>query len=227
MRRDAFLKTLLLGGLGAEVIRMMRTMAGPERFRAGCDLYFERHDGQAATCDDFVAALEDASGEDLSRFKIWYSQAGTPKVRARLEHDPASGQALLHLSQSVPPTPGQPVKAPMPIPLKTALIGDRLIVASWGFRGGIPGRAQRKTPPPVGSGDLDEAPGDDLLLHACAHYHRRGCVSLPSSGWDRVVPQRYGHQGDGWRVRSAGLFWSATRARSRVRCCVKGGCSEQ
>ncbi|MBA3527057.1 MAG: aminopeptidase N [Sphingomonas sp.] len=109
---------------GAELIRMMRTILGPEKFRAGTDLYFERHDGEAATCDDFVRALEDASGEDLSHFKLWYSQAGTPKVRARLEHDPGSGQALLHLSQAVPPTPGQPVKKPMPIPLKTALIGE-------------------------------------------------------------------------------------------------------
>jgi aminopeptidase N len=110
---------------GAELIGMLHTILGPEKFRAGTDLYFDRHDGEAATCDDFVAALEDSSGEDLSRFKIWYSQAGTPKVRARLEHDPESGAALLRLAQSVAPTPGQPVKAPMPIPLKTALIGER------------------------------------------------------------------------------------------------------
>ena len=75
---------------GAELIRMMATVLGPEKFRAGTDLYFERHDGEAATCDDFVKALEDASGVDLSPFKIWYSQAGTPKVKARLEHDPAA-----------------------------------------------------------------------------------------------------------------------------------------
>ena len=109
---------------GAELIRMMRTILGPEKYRAGTDLYFQRHDGEAATCDDFVKALEDASGEDLSRFKIWYSQAGTPKVRARVEQDAGSGRASLHLSQSVPPTPGQAVKKPMPIPLKTALIGE-------------------------------------------------------------------------------------------------------
>ena len=68
---------------GAELIRMMATVLGPEKFRAGTDLYFSRHDGEAATCDDFVKALEDASGADLSQFKIWYSQAGTPKVQAR------------------------------------------------------------------------------------------------------------------------------------------------
>jgi aminopeptidase N len=109
---------------GAEVIRMMATVLGPEKFREGTDLYFERHDGEAATCDDFVAALEDGSGVDLTPFKIWYSQAGTPKVRARVEHDAVAGTATLHLEQHEDPTPGQPVKQPMPIPLKTALIGE-------------------------------------------------------------------------------------------------------
>lgn len=109
---------------GAEVIRMLATVLGPEKFRKGTDLYFERHDGAAATCDDFVRALEDASGVDLTPFKIWYSQAGTPKIRARLEHDPATKTATLHLEQHQDPTPGQPTKQPMPIPLKTALIGE-------------------------------------------------------------------------------------------------------
>ena len=72
---------------GAELIRMMRTMLGPEKFRAGTDLYFERHDGQAVTCEDFVKAMEDASGVDLGQFRLWYSQAGTPRVTARLEQD--------------------------------------------------------------------------------------------------------------------------------------------
>jgi aminopeptidase N len=107
---------------GAELIRMMKTLLGEEKFRAGTDLYFERNDGKAVTCDDFVAAMEEASGVDLTHFKLWYSQAGTPKLRARLEQD--GGKAVLRLSQSVPPTPGQPVKKPMAIPLKTALIGE-------------------------------------------------------------------------------------------------------
>ena len=108
---------------GAEVIRMFHTVLGAERFRAGTDLYFKRHDGEAATCDDFVRSLEDANDVDLSAFKIWYSQAGTPKIKARLEHDPTKKIALLHLEQVEDPTPGQPTKAPMPIPLKTALLG--------------------------------------------------------------------------------------------------------
>ena len=108
---------------GAEVIRMMRTILGDEAFRKGSDLYFERHDGQAVTCEDFVTAMEDASGIDLSQFRLWYSQAGTPRVDVRIDHDAASSQATLHLSQAVPSTPGQTGKAPMVLPLKTALIG--------------------------------------------------------------------------------------------------------
>ena len=109
---------------GAELIRMFATVLGPDKFRAGTDLYFERHDGTAATCDDFVAALEDGSGVDLSRFRSWYEQAGTPRVTARLSHDPAARTARLDLAQTIPPTPGQPSKQPMPIPLRTALVGE-------------------------------------------------------------------------------------------------------
>ena len=107
---------------GAEVIRMMRTIVGPEPFRAGSDLYFERHDGQAVTCEDFVTAMEDASGVDLGQFRLWYSQAGTPRVTARLDHDADARRATLSLTQSIPDTPGQVGKAPMVIPLRTALI---------------------------------------------------------------------------------------------------------
>jgi aminopeptidase N len=106
---------------GAEVIRMMHTLLGPEKFRAGSDLYFERHDGQAVTCEDFVLAMEAASGVDLGQFRLWYSQAGTPRVKAEMAHDPATGKAALTLTQSVPDTPGQSGKAPMAIPLKLAL----------------------------------------------------------------------------------------------------------
>ena len=109
---------------GAEVIRMFHTVLGPEKFRAGTDLYFKRHDGEAATCDDFVKALEDASNVDLGAYKIWYSQSGTPRVKAELEHDAPGRTATLHLEQLEDPTPGQPTKQPMPIPLRTALIGE-------------------------------------------------------------------------------------------------------
>ena len=103
---------------GAEIIRMMHTMVGPERFRKGTDLYFERHDGEAATCEDFVKAIEEGAGIDLTQFRLWYGQAGTPRITARIDTDDATGDRTLHLSQSVPPTPGQPDKAPMLIPLR-------------------------------------------------------------------------------------------------------------
>ena len=109
---------------GAEVIRMLHTLLGPHKFRAGTDLYFERHDGQAVTCEDFVAALEDASGVDLTQFRLWYSQAGTPRVKAALSHEPAGGRARLTLEQTVPVTPGQPSKQPTLIPLRVALFGE-------------------------------------------------------------------------------------------------------
>ena len=108
---------------GAELIRMMKTILGDEKFRAGADLYFNRHDGQAVTCEDFVKAMEDGGGVDLSRFRLWYEQAGTPKVTARLDHDADARTATLHLTQLVPPTPDQDAKQPMPIPLRTALLG--------------------------------------------------------------------------------------------------------
>ncbi|MFZ1743013.1 MAG: aminopeptidase N [Pontixanthobacter sp.] len=123
---------------GAEVIRMMRTMCGPDAFRKGTDLYFERHDGEAATCEDFITAMEDGAGLDLTQFRLWYSQAGTPKVDVVLTHQGET--ATLALKQTVPPTPDQPGKKPMPIPLKLALFdrdtghhsGEQLIVLNKG-----------------------------------------------------------------------------------------------
>lgn len=104
---------------GAEVIRMMRSMAGEEAFRKGTDLYFERHDGEAATCEDFVRAIEDGAGLDLEQFRLWYSQAGTPRVEVS---EAVEGDALvLTLKQSVPDTPGQTGKSAMPIPLRLAV----------------------------------------------------------------------------------------------------------
>jgi aminopeptidase N len=106
---------------GAEVIRMMHTILGPTKFRAATDLYFDRFDGTAATCEDFVRCMEEAGGVDLTQFRRWYSQAGTPRVSATLAQE--GGRARLSLRQIVPPTPGQPVKEPMVIPLKLRLFG--------------------------------------------------------------------------------------------------------
>jgi aminopeptidase N len=108
---------------GAEVIRMLHTLLGPEGFRNGMDLYFSYHDGQAVTCDDFVACMAEANGVDLDQFMHWYSQAGTPCLTARGSWDAASGSYTLSLAQHTPPTPGQPAKQPLHIPVAVGLIG--------------------------------------------------------------------------------------------------------
>jgi aminopeptidase N len=108
---------------GAELCRMLQTLLGRDGFRAGLDLYFERHDGQAVTVEDFVAAMADATGRDLSQFMLWYTQSGTPELACTLDYDPRAKTARLSVSQVVPPTPGQAKKKPMMIPLKLGLIG--------------------------------------------------------------------------------------------------------
>ncbi|MGY0712482.1 aminopeptidase N [Azospirillum argentinense] len=108
---------------GSEVIRMYHTLLGPQGFRKGMDLYFQRHDGQAVTCDDFAAAMSDATGVDLTQFKRWYRQAGTPELDVTGAYDEAAKTYRLTVKQTVPPTPGQPVKEPMHIPLVMGLLG--------------------------------------------------------------------------------------------------------
>ena len=113
---------------GAEVVRMMQTLIGREGFRLGMALYFQRHDGQAVTCDDFAQAMADANPHsDLARllpqFKRWYAQSGTPVITARGQYDAAAQRYTLTLAQSCPPTPGQPDKAPLVIPVRLGLIG--------------------------------------------------------------------------------------------------------
>ncbi|NVK20209.1 MAG: aminopeptidase N [Methylocystaceae bacterium] len=107
---------------GSEVIRMMHTLLGEEKFQKGMQLYFERHDGQAVTCDDFAAAMMDASGIDLTQFKLWYSQAGTPEVRASWDFDASNKQFKLTLNQKLAPTPGQDAKEVMHMPISVGLI---------------------------------------------------------------------------------------------------------
>ena len=108
---------------GAELVRMLRTLLGPEKFRAGMDLYFARHDGHAATVEQFVQCFADVSGTDLTQFMLWYSQAGTPEVVATGSYDAGTRSYRLDLAQAVPPTPGQPSKEPMLIPLAAGLVG--------------------------------------------------------------------------------------------------------
>ncbi|MDR2925101.1 MAG: aminopeptidase N [Azoarcus sp.] len=107
---------------GAEVIRMLHALLGAEGFRAGMSLYFRRHDGQAVTCDDFVAAMSDANGRELSAFMRWYAQAGTPRLKARGQWDAASASYALTLSQHLPPTAGQGEPLPLVIPVAVGLM---------------------------------------------------------------------------------------------------------
>ncbi|UFH51575.1 aminopeptidase N [Pseudomonas sp. KNUC1026] len=115
--------TLTVYEKGSEVVRMIRTLLGAEGFRKGSDLYFERHDGQAVTCDDFISAMEDANGVDLGQFKRWYSQAGTPRLAASEHYDAAAGRYSLTFSQSCPATPESDHKLPFVIPVELGLLG--------------------------------------------------------------------------------------------------------
>jgi len=108
---------------GAEVVRMLHNALGPEGFRAGCDRYFERFDGQAVTVEDFLAALEEANERDLGQFRRWYIQAGTPQLEVRGRFDPEAGTFDLCVRQQIPPTPDQTAKEPVPIPLALGLVG--------------------------------------------------------------------------------------------------------
>jgi aminopeptidase N len=107
---------------GAELVGMMRTLVGAKAYRAGIDLYFQRHDGTAVTTDELVAALQDASGVDLGQFKRWYDQAGTPRLDVTDRYDSAAHTYELVIRQSCPPTPGQPGKLPLHIPLAIGLL---------------------------------------------------------------------------------------------------------
>jgi aminopeptidase N len=107
---------------GAELVRMIRTLLGPGLFREGVREYLKRHDGQAATVEDFLQAMADVSARDLQQFRLWYSQAGTPTLRVNSRHDPENAIYELRLEQSCPATPGQPDKQPFHLPLVVALL---------------------------------------------------------------------------------------------------------
>ena len=147
VRPDSFIEisnfyTLTVYEKGAEVVRMIRTLVGDEGFRCGSDLYFERHDGQAVTCDDFVKAMEDANGVDLTQFRRWYSQAGTPRLKVSEAYDAASQRYSLTFTQSTPVTPGQTEKLPFVIPVDLALLdanGQELPLRLQGESGAVTG----------------------------------------------------------------------------------------
>ena len=108
---------------GSEVIGMLKTLVGAENYRKAADLYFERHDGEATTIEHWVKCFEDACGRDLTQFRRWYHQAGTPVVEARGAYDAAAQSYTLELTQTLAPTPGQPEKLPLQIPIRMGLVG--------------------------------------------------------------------------------------------------------
>lgn len=129
VRPDSYMEianfyTVTIYEKGAEVVGMLHQLLGPETFRRGTDLYFDRFDGQAVTCEDFLQCMAEVSGRDLSVFERWYSQAGTPVLEVRGDYDAATGRYGLTVRQSCPPTPGQPDKLPFHIPLRMALLGE-------------------------------------------------------------------------------------------------------
>jgi len=109
---------------GAEVVRMIKVLLGADLFRKGMDLYFTRHDGEAATVEQFVQCFADVSGRDFTQFKRWYTQAGTPEIVVAPRYDERSKTYRLDITQKIPPTPGQPDKSPMVIPLALGLVGN-------------------------------------------------------------------------------------------------------
>lgn len=128
VRPDSYIKmdnfyTVTVYEKGAEVVRMYETLLGKSGFRKGMDLYFQRHDGNAVTCDDFLDAMADANNEDLSGLAKWYGQAGTPVVMAKGAYDAATKTYTVTLRQSTPVTPGQDAKVPVLIPVRVSLLG--------------------------------------------------------------------------------------------------------
>jgi aminopeptidase N len=147
---------------GAQVIGMLKTLVGDDGYRKATDLYFQRHDGQAATVEDWVRCFEDTSGRDLTQFRLWYRQAGTPVVEARGAYDAKAQTYTLELTQSLAPTPGQPEKKPMHIPVRMGLIGPN-------------GRAL----PLTLEGENREGP-DNRVLELTGAHHRFTFVNVPA-----------------------------------------------
>jgi aminopeptidase N len=175
IRPDAFIEinnfyTATVYEKGAEVVRMIRTLLGAEQFRAGSDLYFDRHDGQAVTTEDFVKAMEDANGMDLSQFRVWYRQAGTPVLDVTGDYDKSAKTFTLNVAQSCPATPGQEDKDAYHLPLKIGLLDQE-------------GRDIRFTVMDLDVASIDDTAGFSAVLNVTEKeqkYVFRGIESVPT-----------------------------------------------
>ena len=175
IRPDSFIEinnfyTATVYEKGAEVVGMIRTLLGAEQFRAGTDLYFDRHDGQAVTTEDFVKAMEDANGVDLSQFRVWYRQAGTPVLKVTGDYDKSAKTFTLNVAQSCPATPGQEEKHAYHLPLKVGLLDEE-------------GNDIRFTVMDLDVASIDETTGFSAVLNVTAQeqkYVFRGIESAPT-----------------------------------------------
>ncbi len=215
IRPDAYIEinnfyTVTVYEKGAEVVRMQHQLLGSEAYRRGMDLYFERHDGQAVTTDDFVQCMQDASGLDLEQFKNWYSQAGTPELHITSEYDAGRACFKLTVAQSCPATPGQKHKLPFHIPLAIGLLdstGADMPVQLAGEGEPVPGTRVLELRKPVGTFSftgLKERPIPSLLrglsapVKVCYNYSDEELMFLMAhdtddfNRWDaaQVLSQR-------------------------------------
>ncbi|MDE2181637.1 MAG: aminopeptidase N [Alphaproteobacteria bacterium] len=174
---------------GAEVIGMLKTLVGDEGYRKATDLYFARHDGQAATVEDWVKCFEDACGRDLGQFRLWYRQAGTPVIEASGRYDAEQQTYVVTLKQSLAPTPGQPVKKPMHIPVRLGLVGRSRRALTLTLEG------ENATGPDERVLELTEAQQtftfvqvpEDPLLSIGRRFSAPAIYNVPQSGGDRAV----------------------------------------
>jgi aminopeptidase N len=204
---------------GAEVVRMMHTLVGRDGFARGMALYFQRHDGQAVTCDDFAQAMADANPDSalanhLEVFKRWYAQAGTPRLQARGRWDADTRRYTLTLRQSNPPSPGQPRKLPQLIPVRVGLLAadghelaDRLLVLTEAEQDFV----------------FDDIPAS-RCRRCCAGSRRRWCWTTGSTTTrccsccaTTATPSRAGRPASGW---PCGGCWRPCRAR-KLRCSTR------
>ncbi len=185
---------------GAELIGMLKTLVGAEGYKAALDLYFNRHDGDAATIEDWLKVFEDATGRDLTQFAQWYSQSGTPRLRVK--EDFRDGTYTLHFEQETPPTPGQPAKAPQVIPIAVGLLGpngDEVMPTtvlemtearqSFAFRATPDGWEPTATvppPPPAGRGAGGEAAAAKPVPSLLRNFSAPVILERPSTAEERA-----------------------------------------
>ncbi|WP_342642850.1 aminopeptidase N [Rhodoligotrophos ferricapiens] len=204
---------------GAEIIRMLRALIGRDAFRSGMDLYFARHDGQAATVEQFLACMADASGRDLGQFQRWYEQAGTPEVTIATAYDPAARTFTINAGQATRPTPDQSVKQPLVIPLALGLVdasgGDMPLRTASGTN--TPNLLELSEPAQSWTFiDIDERPVPSLNRGFSAPIRLK--TDLSDADWLFLM----GHDPDPFNRWEAGQIYAKRLLLSLTQACVEG-----